>query len=122
MSSPPPVNDDDVPSGLETDAQSPAAPADDAASADDESSRTDIAAREPAVAGEPADPCVGPPGGWDLPAFEDSDPVTLTDVLEPHAVVTGCEVDIETIRHFEPETRAEIVNYVEQKGGSTAGP
>jgi hypothetical protein len=81
MSSPPPVNDDDVPSGLETDAQSPAAPADDAASADDESSRTDIAAREPAVTGEPADPRVGPPGGWDLPAFEDSDPVTLTDVI-----------------------------------------
>lgn len=40
-----------------------------------------------------------------------------TRVLEPHVLVTGCEVDIETIRHFEPETRAEIVNYVEQKGG-----
>ena len=40
-----------------------------------------------------------------------------TRVLDPNVVVTGCEVDIETIRHFEPETRAEIVNYVEQKGG-----
>jgi hypothetical protein len=81
MSSPQPVNDDDVPGGLEADAQSPATPAGDAAPADDESSCTDIPSREPAVADEPADSRVGPASDGEPPAFEESDPVTLTDAI-----------------------------------------
>jgi len=78
MSSPPPVNDDDVPGGLEADAQPPAG---DAAPTDDESSGTDIPSREPVVADEPADSRVGPPSDGESPAFEDSDAVTLTDAI-----------------------------------------
>jgi hypothetical protein len=81
MSSPPPVNDDDVPGGLEPGAQAPAAPAGDAAPADDESSCTDIPSREPVVADEPADSRVGPPSDGESPAFEDSDAVALTDAI-----------------------------------------
>ena len=81
MSSPPPVNDDDVPGGLEADAQPPATPAGDAAPADDRSSCTDIPSREPVVADEPADSRVGPPSDGEPPHFEDSDPVTLTDAI-----------------------------------------
>jgi FHA domain len=39
-----------------------------------------------------------------------------TRVLDSHVLVTGSEVDIDTIRHFERETRAEIVAFVEDKG------
>jgi hypothetical protein len=39
-----------------------------------------------------------------------------TRVLDPHVMVTGNEVDIDTIRHFEHETKAEIMHFVEEKG------
>lgn len=39
-----------------------------------------------------------------------------TRVLDPHVVVTGNEVDIDTIRHFERETKTEIIAFVEHRG------
>jgi hypothetical protein len=41
---------------------------------------------------------------------------TATRVLDPHVVVAGTAADIDTLRHFEAEVKAEIAAYVEQKG------